>query len=449
MYYYSVFLIGKDKMKKCILGLFAIAFVITPLFSFAQTNNDGSLSATQDCAILMNNLKYQDKDIKKNGDISALQSFLKSKGYLNNVPTGYFGPLTVKAVKDFQKANSISPTGYVAKLTRIKILLTCGIKENPSQFIGELSPQGASITMWGTHILATNKTYNQCMSAVGCDVKYKYGGHSYLVKANDDSVLFALILNQNKKVTIWGKLDYYDIEGGFWGITAQKVYPFEQESGKLIISGVFGPKSLKINETGTWTVSFSGSNERNFSYSADWGDGNVGDGLEKISQIQTDLVQPITFSHSYNEIGVYTITFRALSDNGEKLSKSLTVNIGGANSITIVSPNGGEFFYNGNKRKINWKDEIVSSCSTGIVSCLTSGLNNEYYDIYLVEHNSPNTNFYTGANGSYKIAQKVSGYLYDWKINNISNGLYFMMVCKTGETSSYGCDLSDKPFTIQ
>src|ERR1035437_2639025 len=36
-------------------------------------------------------------------------------------PTGFFGSATLKAVKNFQRANGISPTGYVATYTRAKI----------------------------------------------------------------------------------------------------------------------------------------------------------------------------------------------------------------------------------------------------------------------------------------------------------------------------------------
>ena len=116
-------------MKKYILSLFTVlvlGLLIVPSFSFAQVGDVDPNPTATDCVALQNNLRYRDRDINKNGEVSTLQDFLQSKGYLNSEPTGYFGLLTFKAVKDFQKANDISPTGYVGPITRAKIkALTC------------------------------------------------------------------------------------------------------------------------------------------------------------------------------------------------------------------------------------------------------------------------------------------------------------------------------------
>ena len=79
------------------------------------------------CVTLSSNLRYRSRDSQTNGDVSALQDFLQSQGYLTSEPTGYFGSQTLKAVKDFQKDNGISPTGFVGPYTRAKIsALSCG-----------------------------------------------------------------------------------------------------------------------------------------------------------------------------------------------------------------------------------------------------------------------------------------------------------------------------------
>jgi len=51
-------------------------------------------------------------------DVTELQELLRGQGLLNAEPTGYFGPLTEQAVKNFQRARGISDTGYVGTLTR-------------------------------------------------------------------------------------------------------------------------------------------------------------------------------------------------------------------------------------------------------------------------------------------------------------------------------------------
>lgn len=55
----------------------------------------------------------------RNTDVTQLQTILIADGYLHIVtPTGWFGPMTFAAVKEYQEANSIPETGYVGTLTR-------------------------------------------------------------------------------------------------------------------------------------------------------------------------------------------------------------------------------------------------------------------------------------------------------------------------------------------
>jgi hypothetical protein len=51
-------------------------------------------------------------------EVTALQTFLKEKGYLSGDVTGYFGALTMKAVRAYQKENNITQSGIVGPLTR-------------------------------------------------------------------------------------------------------------------------------------------------------------------------------------------------------------------------------------------------------------------------------------------------------------------------------------------
>lgn len=52
-------------------------------------------------------------------DVSALQQILKDKGfYLHPEITGYYGPVTVQAVADFQKSLGLESLGYVGPATR-------------------------------------------------------------------------------------------------------------------------------------------------------------------------------------------------------------------------------------------------------------------------------------------------------------------------------------------
>ncbi len=169
-------------MKKYLLALFLSAFLVVPAFSYAAVSDiDPNLPASE-CINIVNNLRYKDRDINKNGEVSTLQDFLQVQGYLNSEPTGYFGLLTVKAVKSFQKSNDISPSGYVGPITRAKIKsITCDttIPEPTTQkFNGYLSPIGSNVFMWGTHTLMVSESEVSCTGEVCAQSSI---GRSYLV----------------------------------------------------------------------------------------------------------------------------------------------------------------------------------------------------------------------------------------------------------------------------
>jgi len=113
-------------MKKYIVFVLLFSTIIIPSFVSAQATDVDPNGPVSSCVSLQNNLRYKMRDANVNGEVSALQDFLQSQNYLAGEPTGYFGLLTFKAVKDFQKDNNISPTGYVGPATRAKIaLMTC------------------------------------------------------------------------------------------------------------------------------------------------------------------------------------------------------------------------------------------------------------------------------------------------------------------------------------
>jgi len=110
------------------------AVPIAPVIVVPPTNSKGAVedidtqAPASSCLNLVNNLRYRSRDIYTNGEVSDLQDFLQSRRYLKSEPTGYFGLLTLQAVKDFQRDSSITPiAGFVGSVTRAKIKsLTCG-----------------------------------------------------------------------------------------------------------------------------------------------------------------------------------------------------------------------------------------------------------------------------------------------------------------------------------
>lgn len=96
------------------------------------------------CVELSNNLILTDKDANKNGEVTKLQNFLITQGYLKESATGYFGVATLAGVIKFQKAKDINPAvGVVASLTRAKIkALTCSSENSNKPEITVTSPNG-------------------------------------------------------------------------------------------------------------------------------------------------------------------------------------------------------------------------------------------------------------------------------------------------------------------
>ena len=90
------------------LSLFSIGFLVLAGSVVAQT----SLRYTQDVYLGM-----------KNSQVSQLQEDLAKNSalYPEKLVTGYFGQLTLRAVKNFQAKYGIRQTGYVGPLTRTKL----------------------------------------------------------------------------------------------------------------------------------------------------------------------------------------------------------------------------------------------------------------------------------------------------------------------------------------
>lgn len=66
------------------------------------------------------------KDTKANNNvITTLQKKLKNLGYFKVKPTGYFGPITKKALQLFQKSQGIEMTGKLGPITQQALNISC------------------------------------------------------------------------------------------------------------------------------------------------------------------------------------------------------------------------------------------------------------------------------------------------------------------------------------
>lgn len=112
-------------MKHISVGFVIASFLFvsgsaTAQVSVATTLTDGDVAS--ECLKLETSLlRFGSRDANTNYEVTALQDFLISKEFLTGQTTGYFGRLTVNAVKAYQKSVGVSPTGNVGSLTRAVI----------------------------------------------------------------------------------------------------------------------------------------------------------------------------------------------------------------------------------------------------------------------------------------------------------------------------------------
>lgn len=68
--------------------------------------------------------------------VIELQNFLSNQGYFKSESTGNFGPVTVSAVKAFQKARGFETTGTLGPLTRAEIKkISCQVAVKPTPVV--------------------------------------------------------------------------------------------------------------------------------------------------------------------------------------------------------------------------------------------------------------------------------------------------------------------------
>jgi hypothetical protein len=118
------------------------------------------------------NLGYRSR-----GDqVTLLQKMLISQGHLHVSATGYFGVLTLQAVKNFQKANGISTTGFVGILTRGAFHDSMNITTltSPNGRVMMINPDSASVsstTVVTEHFEGTISAFStQCFADGICSV---------------------------------------------------------------------------------------------------------------------------------------------------------------------------------------------------------------------------------------------------------------------------------------
>lgn len=93
------------------------------------------------------------------------------------------------------------------------------------------------------------------------------------------------------------------------------------------ITEVTGPNTLKMYETGNWTVKASDPEQGILTYSVFWGEDYLTSGTQ-VAPKSITYTQNVAFSHSYFKAGTYYPTFIVTDNGGISVKSSISVNIG-------------------------------------------------------------------------------------------------------------------------
>lgn len=96
-----------------------------------------------------------------------------------------------------------------------------------------------------------------------------------------------------------------------------------------VVSGLSGPTTLSVNETGTWRVTASDPENQSLSYAVTWGDERIYPMAMMDKAVSSAaFYQDTMFTHSYASAGTYTITIVATDSQGQSAKTSTTIRVG-------------------------------------------------------------------------------------------------------------------------
>ncbi len=327
-------------------GLITAAFIgsvlIPGLPAFAQTYTTGSTGSPQatsyytNCPVLNYNLYYG----MAGSDVTVLQSFLAVQGYFPYSPIGVYGPLTFRAVQNFQAAHGISSTGYVGPITRgvINSLQNCNNPVPPlpppsaAPYIQAVYPStgpvGTTVTISGygftnnSTVYFGGSSFANTYSSNGTNLSFTIP--QYLSPNCPPGAMCALWVRQ---VTPGTYSIYIQNQNGTSNTVNFTVTDTTTTSQPVSITGIDAPATIRVGETGTWVVHsnlpsyVSGSN---IHYSVVWGDEGQVD-LPYPAAVSAPIQTSATFTHSYRTSGTYHPTFTVTNDAGQTASASATL----------------------------------------------------------------------------------------------------------------------------
>ncbi|MDD5056051.1 MAG: PKD domain-containing protein [Candidatus Peribacteraceae bacterium] len=407
-------------MVKFLSRLLIVTLMAGPVMASAATLDDyeGDIDTEDqsECLVLTKDLRLRSRDAKTEGEVSLLQDFLNTRGYLKAEPTGFFSVSTFAAVKAFQKEMKLRPTGFVSVLTRKAIekvscedapvtqTVSVSLKSNVTSYqVGDtiiftakvtendgtpLTPQeGATVTL---HQLSGNGRINDKDT-----MSYDRRNSLYVLRTDDHTT--------SDDIDGWTAFATVSKNGSSVGTSEKIGYRIIADEPYVSCSDSDGGKDY-FNKGETEGI--SPSTGKKYSGSDICGTGTT----YAVGQLVEHYCDG-----KYHTNTVYTCPYGCSNGACQRTTEP---------PIRVISPNGGEVWTEGNDYMMRWTPTAKQVPAMQTI------------DQYIIDEYGNNaitpaigrTN--TGGDG--------------WAPRNVS-GKFKLKICQHGTTN---CDMSDDYFTI-
>lgn len=175
-------------MKKLSVAL-ALSLVLLPTVSFAQT------ALPNVCNDMSFNFQLGGSDTSTIKAVTDLQAYFISAGFLSGQPTGYFGTLTLAALKKFQTAHNLPATGYFGPMTRAAIkssvCVNVGVSTNQSTVSQPVSQPATQAGRPASTPAQVAQVAEYCADVEENRIVYNNNGNAQIIPYCQDGSLLA------------------------------------------------------------------------------------------------------------------------------------------------------------------------------------------------------------------------------------------------------------------